>query len=281
MRKTLGLVLVVLAVLSSAVPANAQSSAQAICWGCLPGDILGDIYYISRGDNVGLVTSQNVRMVRDLTGQLPRSLYGDLIPYGGYYGIRTDGGGFYPMYDRDRRPLSGRQRIERAAGIVGIPAAIGAAAGGWKGGIIGAAIGGGVALLNDSRYRGRNDNVIVTPPSQPPPQQQPVYWSHGAPVAVGTRPTAAAGSYQPVSGPAQQEGGWKIRNRTGFKVELWDGERFVILLQPGQSMFLSNPDGIRGVMLIPGNSGKIEQKDSIIKASHDFDGWDLLAPVVP
>ncbi len=192
------------------------------------------------------------------------------------------------MYDRDRRPMS-----RRAATITG--AVLGGAAGAGigygvsrdgRGSLIGAGIGAGVgALIGLATHRGNdNKDVIVTaPPSQQtPPQQRQVYWSHGAPVAVGYRPNVASGGYQPVSSPTVQQGGdWRIRNHSGFKVELWDGERFVILLQPGQTMVLFNPDGIRGVMLIPSSSGKIDQRETTIKASRDFDGWDLLAPSVP
>lgn len=268
--------LVFFVVLASVVPAR----AQGICWGCIPGDIAEDVYYIVSGNNVGLVTARNVRMVRDLTGQLPRSLGPDLRWNGNAYGLPMTNGGFYPMYDRNRQPMS-----RRTATVTG--AAVGAAigygvTGNGRGTVLGAAGGAIVGLLS---HRGKNNNdqrnngAMASQPSQ----GQGVYIGRdGIPVAVGYRPNMpSAGGYQPVSSPHQQEeGGWTVRNRTGFKVELWDGERFVVLLQPGQSIVMSNPDGIRGVMLIPGNSGRIEQKEATIKASHDFDGWDLIAPSV-
>lgn len=171
---------VVLAVLASAVPA----SAQAIRWGYIPQTSDG-WYYMIRGDQVGMLTADNLGMVRGLTNQLRRSeirsLTDDLVWNGVAYGINT-ARGFLPMYDRDRRPLSGRQRIERGAGIVAAADGVrrivnnprGAA--GW----IEAAV--GAVLVNDSRYRGQSNN------------------QRDIPVAVGTRPGGSAGS-SPFWGP--------------------------------------------------------------------------------
>ncbi len=275
MKKIIGIgvvAFVVLAILAMAVPAN----AQAIRWGYIP-QTPGGWYYLIRGDQVGMLTADNLGMVRRLTNELPRSLESDLRWNGSAYGLPTNQV-WHSMYDHDRRPLSGRQRIERGAGVVAVADGVrriinnprGAA--GW----IEAAVGG--VLVNDSRYRGQPKNQRR---DNGRPQQEEGYANPD--VVVHNTKISPADSYQPVSSPVPiwQENGWIIRNHTGFKVELWDGERFAVLLQPGESISLSNPDGIRGVMLIPGNSGRIVQKEAIIKASHDFDGWDLLAPPVP
>lgn len=267
MRKTFG---IVLAVLAMAVPA----SAQAICWGCIPGDMLEDIYYVVRGDNVGLVTAGNLRMVRDLTGQLPRSLSGDLVMNGGYYGISTPRS-FHPMLDQNRRPLSGRQRIERGAGIVAM--ADGArriinnprGAAGW----IEAAV--GAVLVNDSRYRGepkknqRDGGVIVTPPSQG--QQD------GVPVGVGTRPNRQ----EPVSSPPSTVGEWRVTNQTSKRAELWDGDQFIDQFEPWESKPVSAPvNGFKAVLLIPNRSGGLNKEAAQIRSSDNFNGWDIIAPAV-
>lgn len=275
MRKIFGVVFVVLAL---AVPANAQYIPQT--W--------DGAYYRIMGNQVQMLTADNLGLVSGLTDQLRRagyrSLAQDILWNGSAYGLQI-GGGFYPMYDRNRQPM-GRRGATITGAVLGGAAGAGIGYGvsrNGRGTLIGTGIGAGVGALIGLATHRSNDNkdVVVTPPEQQPPSQQQVYWSHGAPVAVGIRPNipSASGGYQPVSSPVQQ-GGWKVRNHTGFKVELWDGERFVILLQPGQTISLSNPDGIRGVMLIPGNSGRIEQRNASIKASHDFDGWDLLAPSV-
>ncbi len=229
MRKFI--VFVVLAFLASAVPA----SAQAICWGCLPGDILGDtmedLFYVARGDNVGLVTARNVRMVRDLTGQLPRSLTEDLILNGSAYGLRASGGRFYPMYDRQMRPMS-----RRAATITG--AMIGTGLGyGFSGDARVTAVGAGVGALIGGfvTHRGNGgqsrDNTVVTPPSE----RQATYWSHGGPVPAGYRPNAEA---QPT---------WKIfRNR--FR------EAEVRVHVVGESEYISVPAGKEVTRELPGNT---------------------------
>ena len=72
MRKSL-FVFVVLVVLAMAVPA----SAQAIRWGYIPQTIDG-WYYMVNGDQVGMLTADNLGMVRGLTNQLRRSEYRSL-----------------------------------------------------------------------------------------------------------------------------------------------------------------------------------------------------------
>ena len=187
MRKTLGLTFVVLAILASVIPA----SAQAIRWGYIPQTTDG-WYYMIRGDRVGMLTADNLGMVRGLTNQLRRSeirsLTDDLLWNGAAYGINT-GRGFYQMYDRNRQPLSGRQRIERGAGIVAAADGVrriinnprGAA--GW----IEAAV--GAVLVNDSRYRGqsnqRDNGTVVMPPSQGQGRPSSPFWGAGSP---GNRP---------------------------------------------------------------------------------------------
>src|SRR3989338_2525200 len=114
MRKMLAIF--ILAVLTTAVPVN----AQAIRWGYIPQTTEG-WYYMVRGDQVGMLTADNLGMVRGLTNQLRgtqvRSLTDDLMWNGVAYGINT-GQGFRPMYDQNRQPLTKRQRIQRGAGIV-------------------------------------------------------------------------------------------------------------------------------------------------------------------
>ncbi len=251
-------VLVVLAILASAKTA----SAQAICWGCIPGDTLEDIYYVVRGDNVGLVTAQNVRMVRDLTGQLPRSLYGDLIQDGGYYGVRTNGG-FHRMYDRNMRPMGRREATITGAGIgAGIGYGV---TGNLRGTAIGAAGGAIVGLLT---HRGQNDrDVVVTPP---PSRQQ------GPSGGYYRRP-----SQGPISNPPSTAGEWRVTNRTSKRAELWDGEEFIARIEPLQGVQVSAPQsGYKAILLIPNRSGGLDQEAAQIRSSNNFNGWDIVAPAV-
>lgn len=261
MRKLLGIMFVVLAILASAVPA----SAQAICWGCIPGDTLEDVYYVVRGNNVGLVTAGNLRMVRDLTGQLPRSLGPDLVMNGGYYGIQTPYG-FHPM---------GRREAAITYGAIGAGIGYGVS-GNLRGSAIGAASGAIVGLLT---HRGKNNNqrdngVIVTPPSG----QQGVY--------VGTRPNGnRQGS---VSNPPSVVGDWRISNRTSKKAEVWDEvrdpERPVYVLGPGQSLQVpppQDPNGYKAVLVYSNpRGGGLIQENAQIRGNDNFNGWDIVAPVV-
>ncbi len=270
---------VVLAILASVIPANAQYG------GYIPQTWEG-AYYRIQGNNVQMLTADTLGLVNGLTDQLRRagyrSLAQDIFWNGAAYGINT-GRGFYQMYDRNRQPLSGRQRIERGAGIVAM--ADGArriinnprGAGGW----IEAAV--GAVLVNDSRYRGQSNNqrdngTVVMPPSQ----GQGVYvGSDGIPVAVGTRPSM--NRQEPVSNPPSTTGDWKVSNRTSKRAELWDGEQFIARIEPWQSVSVSAPEnGYKAILLVPNRSGGLDQQVAQIReAKNDFKGWDIVAPAVP
>ncbi len=254
-------VLVVLALLGQAKTA----SAQAICWGCIPGDTLEDIYYIVRGDNVGLVTAQNVRMVRDLTGQLPRSLYGDLMMDRGYYGVRTDGG-FHPMYDRNMRPMGRREATVTGAAI---GSAIGyGVTGNMRGTAIGAAGGAIVGLLThrgNSNNQRDNGTVVVPPPPLPQGRQD-----------GGYRPNTG-----PIFAPPSTRGEWRVTNRTSKRAELGDGDKLIARLEPGQSIQVPAPEtSYQAVLLIPNRSGGLDRAEAQIRTSINFNGWDIVAPAV-
>lgn len=271
MKKSL-FVLVVLAILSMAIPAN----AQGVRYGYIPTSPEG-WYYMVQGDQVGMLTADNLAMVRQYSNQLPRSLSGDLRWNGvaAAYGIQT-ASGFLPMYDRNKQPLSGRQRIERGAGIVlavdGVRRIINnpRGAAGW----IEAAV--GAVLVNDSRYRGqpknqRDNGTVVVPPQD---QQGVRVGPDGIPVMVGNRPN---GGYQPVAGSVQPGPRWTIRNGTGGKGELLDGDQFIKVLEPGETYSASNPQtGYRLMILVPTDQGTIETREAAKQPRRD--GWDFICP---
>ncbi len=265
MRKSL-LAFVVLAVLASAVPA----SAQAIRWGYIPQTIDG-WYYMVNGDQVGMLTADNLGMVRGLTNQLRRSEYrslrDDLRWNSGYgaYGLPI-GGGFYPMYDRQMRPMGRRE-----ATITG--AAIGAAIGyGVSGNGRGTAIGGAAgAIIGLLTRRGKNqnqrDDVIVTPP--PSGRGSVRQGVGGGP--IGSYPTSNSSS----------TGEWRVTNRTSKRAELYDGDELIARLQPGQSIQVPMPaTGYSAVLLIPNRSGGIDKDETQIRDNSNFNGWDIVAPAV-
>lgn len=268
---------IVLAFLASAIPASAQY---------IPTTINGWWYKI-QGNQVMMLEADNLGLVNQLQREGYRNLQGDLHWNGNAYGLPMANGGFYPMYDRNRQPLSGRQRIERGAGIVAAADGVrriinnprGAA--GW----IEAAVGG--VLMNDSRYRSQpknqrdNGTTIVTPP--PSGGQPKVYWSHGAPVAVGTRPYAdMQAPVRPVI--EKRSGEFTISNSTRFKMDVYDGdtskeENFQFRMAPGEKHDVDAPgDRYRGLALVPNVNGSISTEE--FKVSPTDAGWIFIEPDV-
>lgn len=275
MRKSL-FVFVVLVLLGMAIPANAQSVAY------IPQTWDG-VYYRLQDNYVQMLTADNLGMVDGLTDQLHRagyrSLAQDLQWNGMMYGLQT-ATGFLPMYDRNRQPLSGRQRIERGAGIVvaadGVRRIINNPRGatGW----IEAAV--GAVLVNDSRYRGQSKNqnqsdngVIVTPPS---PGQGVRIASDGTPVAVGARP-----GVRPVV--EKSFGEFTLSNSTRFKMDVYDGEtkegNLLFRLSPGEKRGVDAPeDRYRGLALVPNIHGNISTEEFGVSPTDA--GWVFVEPDV-
>jgi len=149
MRKML--LLIAFWVLAFAVPAQ----AQAIRWGYIPTSPEG-WYYKVQGDQVGMITADNLGMVRRMSAELRRtqirSVSEDLIWNGNAYGLRTPRG-FYPMYNREMKPMSRREATITGAAIgAGIGYGV---SGNSRGGAIGAAVGGFVGLITGGRRRNK------------------------------------------------------------------------------------------------------------------------------
>lgn len=268
MRKSL---FVVLAILASAIPASAQS----VRWGYIPQTPDGWFYKI-QGDQVGMLTADNLGMVRNLTKQLRRSeirsLRDDLRWNGSAYGIST-GRGFYPMYDHNMRPMGRREATITGAAIgAGIGYAV---SGNGRGTAIGAV---GGAIVGLFTHRGKNNNqrnVIVTPPQDQ--DQQGVYvGSDRISIAIGSRSASAT---------RPSRGEWRVSNRTSKRAELWDGEQFVERIEPWQRNVPvpvpSDPDGYKAILVYSDHkSGRIVQENAQIRGNSNFNGWDIVAPAV-
>ena len=265
-KKFVSVVFVVATFLALAVPVSAQGVAY------IPQTPEG-WYYRIVGNQVQMLAADNLGMVRGLTNQLRRaevrSLADDLRWNGTAYGINT-GRGFYPMYDRNMRPMGRREATITGAAIgAGIGYAV---SGNGRGTAIGAV---GGAIVGLFTRRGKNNNqrndVIVTPPPQ---DQQGMYVGpDGIPVAVGTRPN---GSTSPST-----RGGWRVSNKTFMRADLWDGEQLIARIEPGQSVQVDAPEnGYKAVLLIPNRSGGLDQETAQIRNSANFNGWDIVAPAV-
>ncbi len=282
MRKSL-FAFVVLAFLAMAVPASAQS----IRWGYIPQTTDG-WYYLIRGNQVGMLTADNLGMVRGLTNQLRRSnfrsLQDDLRWNEGYgaYGLPI-GRGFYPMYDRQMRPM-GRREATITYGTIGAGIGYGVS-GNLRGTVIGAASGAIVGLLTHrgNNNQQRDNGTIVTPPSEP---QQNIRWaSDGTPVAVGTRPGYQPNQEVPVRPVVEKRTGeFNLSNSTRFKMDVYDGEtgkeeNFQFRLAPGEKRGVDAPeDRYRGLALVPNIHGNISTEEFGVSPTDA--GWIFIEPDV-
>jgi hypothetical protein len=278
MRKSfLSALFVVLAVLGQAKTAN----AQAIRYGYIPQTPEG-WYYMVNGDQVGMLTADNLGMVRNLTNQLRaseiRSVQDDLIWSGSAYGLPTRGG-FYPMYDRQMRPM-GRREATITYGAIGAGIGYGVS-GNMRGTVIGAA---GGAILGILTHRGNGNNnsdngTITTPPYQD--KKGARISQEGIPVEIGTKPSVSQQEQPASRPPSSTTGGWRVSNRTSKRAELWDGEQFIARIEPWQSVQVSAPkSGYKAVLLIPNRLGGLSQETAQIRSSDNFNGWDILVPAV-
>ncbi len=282
MRKSFASALfIVFAILALAVPASAQ-----IRWGYIPQTWDG-WYYKIQGNQVGMLTADNLGMVSDLTDQLRRSefrsLREDLRWNGMAYGLPMAGGGFYPMYDRQMRPM-GRREATVTYGAIGAGIGYGVS-GDLRGTMIGAA---GGAILGLLTHRGNcnnnqhdSNNVVVTPPYQN--REDVRVGPDGIPVAIGTRPYAMQEApVRPVI--EKRSGEFTLSNSTRFKMDVYDGEtgkegNFKFRLAPGEKRGVDAPgDRYRGLALVPNIHGNISTEEFGVSPTDA--GWIFIEPDV-
>lgn len=74
---------------------------------------------------------------------------------------------------------------------------------------------------------------------------------------------------------------WRLYNRSGFTVEVYDGNRGMGRMRPGQSQQVLEPTtGFRAVLLQPDFSGGLTRAEARIRPANDFQGWVITAPRV-
>ena len=246
-RKTFVVVVVVLAALVSAKPADAQSLWRyfGVC---------------SSGDPLCQVMVGNQQMVRYMQSG-----------YMGYF----QGGAFYGTHDPSGRPLPRLVKIAVGAGIgASICGGVGDLFGhGREGSLICAGIG---ALIGAKQGSGKKDQPLVVDEGQ-----YIRIASDGTPVAAN-RPAAQTqsyGGYQPIGDSVPSSPQWNIRNMTGGRGELWNQGRFIKVLEPGESYGVSNPAGVRLVILVPTEQGNLKPLEAVRKPRRD--GWDMMVPPAP
>lgn len=248
-KKTVVGFVVVLTMLVSAKPADAQSSLWRYFGVCPPGNPLCQVM-------VG-----NQQMVRHMQS--------------GYMGYIGSGGGFYGTHDPYGRPLP---RLVKIAVGAGIGASLGGGVGdlfghGREGSLIGAGIG---ALIGARHGSGNRNQPMVIDEGQ----QGVRIASDGTPVAFGRPVGTPPGVYQGYQPPPTSVGPkWNIRNMTGGKGDLYDGDRFLKVLESGETYGVSNPQGgFKFMILVPTEQGTLETVEAVRKPRRD--GWDMVVPPV-
>ncbi len=74
---------------------------------------------------------------------------------------------------------------------------------------------------------------------------------------------------------------WRLYNRSGFTVEVFDGNRPLGRMRVNQSGRVMEPaSGFRAVILAPDFSGAITEHEARIRPASDFQGWVITTPRV-
>ena len=72
---------------------------------------------------------------------------------------------------------------------------------------------------------------------------------------------------------------WRLYNRSGFTVEVFDGARPLGRMRVNQSWRVMEPaSGFRAVMLQPDFGGGLTEAEARIRPANDFQGWVITAP---
>lgn len=277
--KKMAFLVLVLATISVAAPtAQAGSLSQWLYW--------------FQGDDLLLVQQSNLDLLQDLRrqGQIAglRSLAEDAIFDGTSYWVPRGRGGYgYPVMDRYGRPQGRSSNLEDyfALGLGG--AAIGGAVGGNKGALI---VGGGGLLgawiYHKIRDRGGRTPVYVSEPEVlPVPERAPAPRpSHGmrersadwggeeVEIATPRRRTSERPYF---GGPSR--GQFELANNTPFFIDVFDGERFVGRMRPGQILRVGPPeDRYWAQALVPGANGAL--LEGRVESTPRNTGWGFETP---
>jgi len=72
---------------------------------------------------------------------------------------------------------------------------------------------------------------------------------------------------------------WRLYNRSGFTVEVFDGKKRLGQMRPNQSWRVLEPEtAYRAVILAPDFSGAITEHEARIRPANDFQGWVITSP---
>jgi hypothetical protein len=72
---------------------------------------------------------------------------------------------------------------------------------------------------------------------------------------------------------------WRLYNRSGFTVEVFDGDRPLGRMRVNQSWRVLEPtSGFRAILLQPDFGGNLTEAEARIRPANDFQGWVITAP---
>ncbi len=180
-------------------------------------------------------------------------------------------------------------------GRIGTSAIIGGVAGAITGGLVAAAVshrdnrtaytvapGGGQIY---SAPQGREVRFSTPKPQKPLDCRKPVGKrgrNEAACAAVEAEAAARAEqAQQEADRQALVNSPWRLYNRSGFTVEVFDGNRPLGRMRVNQSWRVLEPaSGFRAVILAPDFSGAITGHEARIRPSSDFQGWVITSPRV-
>lgn len=162
-----------------------------------------------------------------------------------------------------------------------IGAGVGAAAGGL---LTYAATRGGQPAYNRPVYTvdGR-EAVFVAPKSQKPLDCRKPRGKRGKNEAAcaAAEAEAAAVARQEAERQALTASPWRLYNRSGFIVEVFDDEQTLGRMRVNQSWRVLEPTaGFRAMILAPDFSGAISEHEAWIRPANDFQGWVITSPKV-
>lgn len=180
-------------------------------------------------------------------------------------------------------------------GRLGVSALVGAASGAIAGGLVAAAV---------SHHNNRTEYVTapgggqyyaqpVQVLSREPKPQKPLDCRkpHGkrgkneaaceaaeANIAAQQRAEKAA-AQQEADRQALANSPWRLYNRSGFTVKVFDGERQLGRMRVNQSWQVLGPvNGFRAILLQPDFSGGLTEAEARIQPANDFQGWVITSP---
>jgi hypothetical protein len=128
--------------------------------------------------------------------------------------------------------------------------------------------------------------LVSSPPPPPPPLdcKDPKVWKKHKAACEAADALAAQKRAEAQAEAERQKlasSPWRLYNRSGFTVDVFDGGKRLGQMRPNQSWRVLEPEiGFRAVILAPDFSGSITKHEARIRPANDFQGWVITSPKV-